>query len=466
MWLLPRSKSSGFWGTDDMALSQHQQQFFGRASCATINSCVGDLRHWWAGGSWLSPWNRYRRNCIEHIRTDTQTGRRVTHSHLRQYIAGSIVLHCFDGWAFLGRALQAELTGDSDVARHLAYYAELRAAMSLLASEGVGVFGQQHAVVNKKSRCEIFAGQNSSTHRFVWNALQYWASTPAGVRTVFRAIRPGGVVLEDWLNQFSAGVNFIAGKWLVQWGLDLERLSQDRDARNVASYRPTAFTSPGPKVIADTLDSIMCLWEMCEPGGASPFARLDRHLLRRSLELAFKDVHAYGRTHRQAKRMYEQQVTTLLNNVSPRELSAAQWRAFLTDEQFEPTSSILADAASKHGPEHENHSREVVARAFLLLRVASGAAQEHLERAAPNAASELEFWWASPAVARSLWPGDEPPMSFIDLWTDVKEAMGSIRLWLDNPDVVPSHFSLWRDQAAAAAVLGTPERVALWGLGL
>lgn len=466
MWLQRLLKFWRFSGTNAMALTQYQQQYLERASRAAVNSCLGDLQTWWKNGWWLSPKNRYRTDCIQRIYDDTKPGRRLTHAHLREYIAGSVVLHCFDGWSFLGRALQAELAGDSDTARHLSYYAELRAAMSLLASEGIGVFDHKHAIVNKHCRCETFAGKNSGTHRFVWNALQYWASTPAGVRTTFRAIRPGGIALEDWLNQFSAGANFIASKWLVQWGIDLERLIDDRDARNLASYRPTAFTSSGPNIITDTIDAVMRLWEMCEPGGASPFSRLDRHLLRRSLELAFKDIHACGRTHRQARRMYEQQVMTLLQNVNPRELSRSQWETFLTDGTLERTSSVISDAAGNRGPEHKDHSRQVLARALLLLRVASGAAQEHLELAAPDAASALEFWWVSAGVARSLWPSSEPPMSFADLWIDVEEAMDTLKLWLYDAHVLPSHFTLRRDQAAAAAVLTTPERVALWGLGL
>ena len=433
-----------------MTLTQYQQQFFGRASRTAISLCIGDLQNWWDDNSWLSSLNRYRKNCIQRLLDDTKPGRRLTHSHLREYVAASVVLHCFDGWSFLGRALQAELAGDSDSARHLGYYAELRAAMSLLASEGIGVFDHKHAIVNNKSRCETFAGKDSSTHKFVWNALQYWASTPQGVRTAFQAIRPGGIVLQDWLTHFSAGANFIASEWLIQWGIDLKRLIEDREARNVASYRPTAFTSPGPNVITDTLDMTMRLWEMCEPGGGSPFSRLDRHLLRLSLELAFKN--AFGRTHRQARRMYRQQVTILLQNVNPRDLSKERWKTFLTNTELEPTTPVIADAAGRDGPEHKDHSKQVLARAFLLLRVASGAAQEHLEFAVP--------------VSRSLWPTGEPPMSFADLWADVKDAIDTLKLWLADGNAIPSHFTLWRDHAVAAGVLGTPERVALWGLGL
>ena len=68
-------------------------------------------------------------------------------SSLAEYIACSIPLHLADGWTFLARGLDAIKAGDSDSAIHMAYYAELRAAMSLLAGDGVGVFRSRHVAI-------------------------------------------------------------------------------------------------------------------------------------------------------------------------------------------------------------------------------------------------------------------------------------------------------------------------------
>ncbi len=48
-------------------------------------------------------------------------------------------LHAIDGWSYFSRSLSALLSGDPHAARHLAYYAELRASLSILASTGIGV---------------------------------------------------------------------------------------------------------------------------------------------------------------------------------------------------------------------------------------------------------------------------------------------------------------------------------------
>ena len=43
------------------------------------------------------------------------------------------------------------MAGDPDAARHLGYYAELRATMSILAGDGIGVFQNKHIIVTKKT---------------------------------------------------------------------------------------------------------------------------------------------------------------------------------------------------------------------------------------------------------------------------------------------------------------------------
>jgi len=69
--------------------------------------------------------------------TEVAAGTIQSPTQLSEYIAASCLLHCSDGWSYLGRAISALLRGDPHRARHLAYYAELRAATALLAKVGV-----------------------------------------------------------------------------------------------------------------------------------------------------------------------------------------------------------------------------------------------------------------------------------------------------------------------------------------
>jgi hypothetical protein len=94
--------------------------------------------------TWIGRANRYSRDTIRRIKSDIGIGGVRSPRQLSQYVAASTVLHCADGWSYLGKAISCLLRGDPHRCRHLAYYAELRAALSLLASEGVGIFQDRH----------------------------------------------------------------------------------------------------------------------------------------------------------------------------------------------------------------------------------------------------------------------------------------------------------------------------------
>ncbi len=90
------------------------------------------------------------------------------------YISASGPCHVIDGWSFIGRAIDATLRGDSYAAIHLGYYAELRAAMALLACEGVGILNSRHATIDVKSNTHEF-GKGKGTHKIIWPCIQHWA---------------------------------------------------------------------------------------------------------------------------------------------------------------------------------------------------------------------------------------------------------------------------------------------------
>src|SRR5262249_49786567 len=145
---------------------------------------------------------------------------------------------------FLGRAIDASLRGDRDVARHLSYYAELRAAMALLASEGLAIFDKKHFVVDATGSPSQIPN-SVGTHAMVWQLLAAWCQLPKAASLVGQIIVVEGISLATWLGHFGLASNTalqpVAADWLKTWGLDLKQLGQDRAARNESSYRPTAL---------------------------------------------------------------------------------------------------------------------------------------------------------------------------------------------------------------------------------
>jgi hypothetical protein len=133
-----------------VALSANNSALLNLADPSSIKAVFIDVWGNWCQTQWLLSSNRYQGDCIKRIKKDVGRNRQITHRHLREYIAASSVAHCADGWGYLGRSIEAHLRGDGNVSRHLGYYAELRAALGLLASEGIGVFDRNHFVVDRQ----------------------------------------------------------------------------------------------------------------------------------------------------------------------------------------------------------------------------------------------------------------------------------------------------------------------------
>lgn len=444
-----------------MALSSVQKSQLNAFDRSVIENEIADLRFVWQSGHWLPSHNRYLRDCIQKIKDDTAAHRNLVHSHMRQYIAASAVIHCFDGWAFLSRAVDAELSGDPNAARHFGYYAELRAAMSLLASCGIGVFDKKHIVVKADGRCHGI--QNSPpTHIFAWDALEYWANSSTAVHVVLSSISPGAVKLDEWLNQLSVRPHFMVLKWMTEWGLDLARVRKDQKDRNVSSYRPTPLSTGAPREISEVIKTVTRMWKSCEPSGANAFSVLDRHLLRNTVELAFKV--SFSRSPKQAHQKYKKYIEMMLHGVSPSELTEEQWQDFFDPYGSWKSIDLIKDAGVDDPVQSVNHSKQLLSRALLLLRVSTGSLNSILKNANVDLVNDLSFWIYGPRMCKKLWTPGEGPDDFFDLWADVDEAIQSLTDWADDTESEVSLHNLWQQRAVQASTLSCAESMPLWEL--
>ena len=434
------------------------------ASRSQIQEAMSRLqKQWLKKPEWLPGTNRYLHNAVKKIREDRAKQDQFIHSELIEYVAGSAIVHCFDGWSFLARALEAEMSGDPDTARHLGYYAELRAAFSIMAGEGVGIFNEHHIVVMENQKCRSLP--KVRTHLLTWNALECWARLPKSSATLFKAIRPAGITLEDWLDHFGGSPGFVAYEWLKTWGLDLSRLTDDREARNLSSYRPSAFVSSGPRPIAETVKTVTELWEICEPDAHGGFSSLDLHLLRLVVEMLFTNT--AGQSPKKAMNKYRHQISKMVNTQSLPDSEAKKLKMFLGFEIEKDTPELLLAARRENQPIHLNHSQQVLARATLLLRVATGSLSNLLNESGTSLHTDLEFWWMGTSIRRRLWPKNLAPDNFVDLWQDVSEALVDAQQLTQPPNDPDCHHSFWfpnLGSAAPAALLTTSERIFLWGV--
>ena len=194
---------------------------------------------------------------------------------------------CMDGWSFISRALAALLAGDPHASRHLAYYAQLRAGLSILANLGIGIFnGVNFSIVGAGQFRRIdprtdgkTSNKGIGTHTIVWDALQQWSRNPATASIFLDLIKIQSTPLRACLEAIWPGTSTTTSvtSLIEAWGLDLRRGADEHRFRNISSYAPQAF-NPLPNIALEQLDFIEEVWSLLEPSVGPNLDKLDRHL--------------------------------------------------------------------------------------------------------------------------------------------------------------------------------------------
>ncbi len=450
----------------DKKLSTPDKKSLKRASSAAIETSLAELGRYTRNNTWLGRTNRYRQNTIKRLDSDLDPEKIgvVNNNNLRQYIAASAPIHCLDGWGFLGRAMICHVQGDLDVSRHLAYYAELRAAMSLLAIQGVGIFSGKHMLVDANGTCIRF-GKGLTTHKVAWLVLDHWAGLTRSMTALSAAVSPYGLPFADWLSAFGAGTLLrpMASEWFTRWGLDLKHFSDDRDARNESSYRPTKIVTRDHISSIGISKFIAAFWRTYEPATSYQPVVLDRHLLRQGIESAFEAL--TGRKPANAPADFESRVKQMIEHLNPPGAPAGILLDFLMRRSEPGTNVILEEAGRTTTPQDPRHHLQVMSRAVLLLRVATGACAGLFQNAGYKR-SDLEFWWQDLGKNLGFWDRSSLPDTLTDLWGDVEDVLSSLEEWISDHDPKnPSMFAFKSNKNSGIDVLSGCERIGLWSLG-
>ena len=196
----------------------------------------------------------------------------------------------------------------------------------------------------------------------------------------------------------------------------------------------------------------MHFWEICSPGVRGGFPELDLELLRNCL------CHM---TKGSGKNRYEKSLKHAISQLGL-ESHGDSLSTSLSWNHLRQQCKVLENATLRDPETHLNHSTQVLARATLLLRVATGCAASLLDEANLVPTDELEFWWINRSVRRCLWPNSSPPVEFNELWQDIEDAISDIRDWLEQPSPQVCRYELWTNMHPS--ILTTTERVFLWGI--
>lgn len=378
---------------------------------------------------------------------------------LAEYLAIATPTHCADGWSYLSRALYSYLLGDAHSAWHFAYYAELRAAQSILSSLGCGAFNQWNCVLDSSGK--IHDAGDGPTHTMVWLALHHLAksSTSASV-AIADATRILGSTVPEIIQYAYPGRNTttISSSWICEWLFDLKTSGEDKSFRNRCSYDPHIAT-PHRAQLSESIDLVSALWNLLEPSPNSAFLELDKQLLRSAL-----------------KKEAEESLVLRSDEVAPNdadietELRSAHERIINSVPSF---TAIPADyICNSHAVEHpilfharDNSSepdtpRPVLARATLLLRVATGMTKNLLFDARQNL--NIDFWLNDLAIRQGIVGNfSEFPENRAELYLDCAVAVEDIESKFNSGATSLASLSKYRQ--VKPMLVTQAERIVQWG---
>ncbi len=347
-----------------------------------------------------------------------------------------------------------------------------------MASEGIGIFDRQHFVVDANDDVgrlyrEVGKPLCDGTHSIIWPVYDWWLQQRASLDLVRDIITPGGQSIRRWFSSTTVDEFFSqknAQEWLKVMGLDLSLMNRDRGARNASSYGPSAIHGWQVMPAADAVGAIVQLWEMFEPTEVSRFDEVDRLFLRRAILWAFERQSNRRRWSKNWLREFKPFVIDFLERQDEPDTVVRErdyWKRYLTEPQIRSEGTPLDRAERKSLISDSSFPIEMLSRAALLLRVATGSCSLHFNDIGLEWDS-LEFWLGSIGIRRGFWNQGAYPEGPIDLWTDVFEAT------VELEETLPARARPSRGMyefpspphGDSLLKLEECERIGLWGLGV
>lgn len=396
------------------------------------------------------------------IRRLNRARQQLTDTQMKCLVATCGPNHCLDGWGYLSRSVSALVARDGHSAKHMAYYAQLRAAMSMLAVSGVGIFNGLNicvdatgAVHKLEDNSENQNGRN--THSIVWPALDAWLRIDSNAARFLTAIKMHGSNLKDaldsiWPNRQPAS---IVVPLINAWAFDLTIANRHHEQRNISSYTPHELNEI-PCSFQDEMDFLSETWNALEPSIPNGFSKIDSHILRR----VFQMIHQQDNSVLDPADRVPLAISPVVTRYDALEptLQQAVPQPFLLDEVGAGEPRIF-QLASTDG----STPRAMISRAVLLLRAATALNVLTLNEAGfSQGRAEIRPWLDPLLVHRGIVAENALPDRMADLWDSTKFAVEDFQTSLTDCSYEPHAFF-------AAKLNGTPEvtqleRAAMWGI--
>lgn len=358
-------------------------------------------------------------------------------------LAAEQVIHMTESWRYLSSAMFALLNNEGGNAIHLAYYCELRAALSMFCGSGLRIDRDNGFWID--STGTVHQLERHKTHRFAWEAWTEWVKRPDARGMLENAVRLlPSVTLKDFESQLR---QFDPALMLSGWGFDLIRLNDDHESRNEASYTAYWRTQALKKMDAEKLEFIRNLSGLFLSSGTGLV--FDRALVQYLVDSTISGAIDSSIAQADQDEARKNELKKIIGFVS-KQTGADE--ATMTDYLSANVGASIFEKASNSADEVEN----VMARAAFMARLAMLFVKSHI---ASSRDENAKLWMRNWLENCGRWD----PLagaSLEDLQSDLSEA-------IDNfpPFSVDMPAALWRDpNLPYAASLANLHTCIAWGV--
>lgn len=393
----------------------------------------------------------------------------LTSDEVKEYMAVCTIVHCIDGWAYLNNSISSFLNGEPAIAIHLAYYVELRAAMSYLCSEGILIVNTNQVCIECNDSIYI-PGKNghqklhkSGTHDATWNIIEKLVDNNTRDSNALEYFRYKGKSFKD-LVQFiphapvSSSTQLVIVKdWLKSWCFDISQYREDKTGRNISSYNSNIKREYSPSFFSDRLSSINNFWRLLEPSGDT-FSKLDQYLFSLYLTKVYDLYMASSQSTYDKNSFindffinsglsYDSTLVNIFVNAK-----ANQLITFANDSTIDTSGDVKP--------------LSIIARSILLLRFCTGACS-YFFRANNIKRSDLNFYLDGVGRDWGLWNVAQPD-NFVNLWDDICSLLDDFDDYLssNNPSNIYNVRQDFMEYEKHFFEYTQFSRACLWGLGL
>lgn len=352
-------------------------------------------------------------------------------------LAAEQIFHMIEGWRYASAATNAFLNHSKHTALHFAYYAELRAALSLLSWSGIRVRQSAHYYLDVYGNKKAFGPER--THSAVWGLWQSWVKRADATKLFKEQIRLTSSVS---LSNVLTSLQYVdPSKTLQNWGMDLAQIQADHTARNTSSYEAFWINSPLSKMSQDDLDLVLMLWKLLLPQDTGLL--FDSSLISYFVSKALPAMmHTKGKTNAACLDEIVKAIVTTTGadpELVLRRLDTTQYKT----KPFDLASSV------------DVKTENVLCRAFFLLRLSMLATKSSLSMTQNTASVDWLSNWFEHA---GLWSKD----SGIDAYDTSEDYEIALDHFKASPIVLTE---LWGEQNLINTVrLARPEACLVWNV--